>query len=244
MPDNNTPEVAMILAAGMGNRMRPLTKKCPKPLIKVGGVPIIDRTLMKLKEAGLKKAIINVHYMADKMEAHLGKFKHPPKIEISDERSELLETGGGITKALPLLGPKPFFTINSDAIWTNGPTNTLNTLAKNYGDEDEVHLLIIKTEEAVGYYGEGYTGKGDFYLEDDGRLSWRAGREFAPYMFGGITIMSPKLFEGREIKPFSSIEIFKKAQLKGKLIGHVHNGHWYHAGCPKAVDDINTILEG
>ena len=239
----NIPTIAMILAAGLGKRMQPLTSTRPKPLIKVGGIAVIDRTLKHIGEAGISKAVVNVHYMADMMEEHLSNSKAPPEIIISDERESLLETGGGITKALPHLGNNPFFTINSDAIWQDGPENTFHKLAHGYVHEDEVHLLIIKTDLAYGYYGEGYTGKGDFFLKDDGQLEWRKGRDYAPYMFGGITLMSPKLFQDKKPEPFSSLEIFIKAQEAGKLFGHVHNGHWYHVGCPKAVGDIEVLLE-
>ncbi len=236
------PHTAMVLAAGLGRRMQPLTTNKPKPLIKIGGVPIIDRTLFRLKEADIKRVVINVHYMAHMMEDHLNQKSETPEIIISDERHELLETGGGITKALPLIGADPFFSINSDAIWSNGENNTLEQLAIRHGHEDEIHLLAIKTEAAYGYFGEGYSGKGDFYLREDNSIEWRQGRDYAPYMFGGISLMSPKLFEPFKPTPFSSIEVFKEAQLKGKLFGHVHEGRWYHAGCPKAVGDIETLL--
>lgn len=245
MQTHKMPHKAIILAAGLGKRMMPLTAKKPKPLIEVGGVPLIDRTLANLNNTSIETAVINVHYMADMMEAHLHKKPSNLNIKISDERDNLLNTGGGIAKALPLLGDDPFFSINSDAIWTDRDQDedALKNLAKNYHGEDEVHLLIIKTKEAFGYFGQGYFGKGDFYLNDNKSLEWRRGRDFAPYMFGGIALMSRKLFTGREIKPFSSLEILKDAQSKGKLFGHVHRGRWYHAGCPQAVKDIDILLQ-
>ena len=175
---------AMVLAAGLGTRMRPLTDTLPKPLVKVAGRALLDHVLDRLDQAGVTDAVVNVHHMADAIEAHL-KTRTRPKIRISDERGELLDTGGGVVKALPLLGPAPFFHMNSDALWIEGVTPNLSRLAAQFDAAGmDILLLLASTATSIGY-----EGRGDFAMTPDGRISRRAEREVAPFVYAGAAIL-------------------------------------------------------
>ncbi|MET0278887.1 MAG: nucleotidyltransferase family protein [Pseudorhodoplanes sp.] len=224
------PKTAMVLAAGFGERMRPLTATMPKPLVKVAGRALIDYGLDKLAEAGVKTAVVNVHYLADQIEKHVAARKHP-RIVISDERTAILDTGGGIVKALPLLGKEPFFLINSDSIWLDGVRGNLDRLAAAWDDKRmDVLLLLAPATNSIGY-----SGRGDFSMAPDGRLRARAEREVTPFVYAGAAILSPRLFEGAPQGKFSLTRLFDRASESERLFGLRLDGLWMHVGTPDAI---------
>jgi len=220
----------MVLAAGLGKRMRPLTDTVPKPLVKVAGRALIDYTLDRLADAGVEAAVVNVHYFADTIEKHV-KPRTRPKIVISDERNELLDTGGGVVKALPLLGAEPFFHVNSDTIWIEGVTPNLARLGATFdaGRMDGL-LLLAATATSIGY-----EGRGDFAMSPDGRLSRRAERDVVPFVYAGAAILSPALFADAPGGAFSLNALFGRAIEAGRLFGARLEGTWMHVGTPAAV---------
>ena len=224
------PRSAMVLAAGLGKRMRPLTDTVPKPLVKVAGKALIDYTLDRLADAGVETAVVNVHYFADKIESHL-KGRTRPKIVISDERAELLDTGGGVVKALPLLGTGPFFHVNSDTIWIEGVTPNLKRLGAMFDPATMDGLLLL----AATATSIGYDGRGDFSMSPDGRLSWRAERDVVPFVYAGAAVLSPALFKDAPAGPFSLNARFSRAIEAGRLFGTRLEGTWMHVGTPAAV---------
>jgi len=234
------PAKAMVFAAGLGTRMRPLTDRAPKPLITVAGKPLIDHVLDRFAIAGLETAIVNVHYLACQIEEHLATRKIP-RILISDEREKLLDQGGGIAKALPLLGPEPFFIANTDAFWIEGPGNNLGRLAASWDPEGmDILLLVAATAASVGV-----DSPGDFYMAPDGRLTRRPEREIAPFVYTGFGIVKPALFarETRDIFPLAPF--FFEAAKTGRLFGQRLDGLWLHAGTPQAIEEMErTIARG
>ena len=232
-----TPQTAMVLAAGYGTRMRPLTDTRPKPLIEVAGKPLIDYALDRFVTAGVARAVVNVHYLADMVESHLAK-RSTPQIIISDERADLLETGGGLKKARAELGAAPIFCTNTDAILIDGPGPSACTrLADNFDidDMDALLLLVPKTRAT------GYDGKGDFDLGAKGRLQWRSG-DTAEYVFTGLQILSPSLLDGAPDGAFSTKVLWDRAHAAGRLRGVVHDGHWMHVGDPDGLAQANAFL--
>jgi len=225
-----TPTRAMVLAAGLGKRMRPLTDTVPKPLVKVGGKALLDYTLDRLADVGVETAVVNVHYFADAIERHL-KARTRPKIVISDERGELLDTGGGVVKALPLLGTEPFFHVNSDTIWIEGVTPNLARLAAMFEPKRMDGLLLM----AATATSIGYDGRGDFSMGPDGRLGWRGEREVVPFVYAGAAILSPTLFADAPQGAFSLNRLFEHAIEAGRLYGSRLEGTWMHVGTPAAV---------
>lgn len=218
----------MVLAAGLGTRMRPLTDNLPKPLIRVAGRPLIDWTLDRFAAAGVKRAVVNVHYHADQMESHL-KARARPQIFISDERRLLLETGGGLKKARPLLGEAPVFCTNTDAILIDREEEACAALAKAWRDEEmDALLLLAPIGEASGY-----DGAGDFDLLD-GRPVRRSGAT-ADYVFTGLQIIRPALLDGAPEGPFSTRLLWDKAAAADSLYAIVHNGPWMHVGDPEGL---------
>ncbi len=224
------PRTAMVLAAGFGERMRPLTDRMPKPMVEVAGKPLLDHVLDRLADAGVDKAVVNVHYLADQIEAHVeGRTK--PKVVISDERAQLLDTGGGVVKALPLLGDKPFFHVNSDSIWIDGVHGNLQRLAAAFDPQTmDALLLLAPVAGSIGY-----SGRGDFAMATDGRLRRRAEREVLPFVYAGAAILSPRLFAGAAVKPFSLTTLFDRASESGRLFGLRLEGLWMHVGTPDAI---------
>ena len=221
---------AMLLAAGLGTRMRPLTERLPKPLVDVAGKPLIDHALARLREAGVQKAVVNVHYLADRLEEHLAAVKDL-KIEISDERKELLETGGGLVKALPQLGKDPFFVVNTDSLWIEGASPALERLRQSWdGRRMDILLLLASTVNTVGY-----DSRGDFHLEKDGSIVRRKEREVAPFVFTGIYLVHPRLLKGAPEGKFSMNVLFDKAIATGKLKGVRHDGIWMEVGTPEGI---------
>jgi len=220
----------MVLAAGLGKRMRPLTDTVPKPLVKVAGRALIDYTLDRLADAGVETAVVNVHYFADTIEKHV-KSRTRPKIVISDERAELLDTGGGVVKALPLLGDAPFFHVNSDTIWIEGVTPNLARLGTMFdAREMDALLLLAATTTSIGY-----EGRGDFAMGADGRLAWRGERAVVPFVYAGAAILSPALFRDAPAGAFSLNTLFERAIETDRLFGTRLEGTWMHVGTPAAV---------
>jgi N-acetyl-alpha-D-muramate 1-phosphate uridylyltransferase len=219
----------MVLAAGLGTRMRPLTDTLPKPLVKVAGKALIDHVLDRLADAAVATAVVNVHHMADQIEAHL-KGRTRPRIAISDERGALLDTGGGVVKALPLLGAEPFIHMNSDTLWIEGVTPNLPRLAAHFAAGMDVLLLLASTTASIGY-----EGRGDFVMAPDGRLARRSEREVAPFVYAGAAMMRPALFANGPSGKFSLNTMFDRAMEAGRLYGLRLEGTWMHVGTPEAI---------
>ena len=231
------PAKAMVFAAGLGTRMRPLTERVPKPLIAIAGKPLIDHVLDRFAIAGVDTAIVNVHYLAGQIEAHLAARK-APKIIISDEREKLLDQGGGIAKALPLLGPEPFFVANTDAFWIEGPGNNLGRLAASWDPERmDVLLLVAAATASVGV-----DSPGDFNMAPDGRLSRRPEREIAPFVYTGVGIVKPALFARETRNVFPLARLFFEAAEKERLFGQRLDGLWLHAGTSQAIADVERAI--
>src|SRR5690349_8597276 len=232
MPKRRTamPRCAMILAAGFGTRMRPLTDKMPKPLVPVGGKALINHVLDRLAAVGVETAVVNVHHFADQIEQHL-KPRRAPRIAISDERAAVLGTGGGVAKALPLLGTAPFFHVNSDTLWIDGVKPNLERLATAFQpDRMDALLLLAPTATSVGY-----AGRGDFAMGPDGRLRRRAEREVVPFVYAGIAILAPALFRDAPSGEFALTQLFDRAIEQERLCGLRLDGLWMHVGTPDAV---------
>ena len=228
----------MVFAAGLGTRMRPITETMPKPLIKVGGKALIDHMLDRFAAAGLVDAIVNVHYRADQIEAHLKGRTHP-RITISDERDLLLDQGGGIRKVLPLLGDAPFFICNTDAFWLEGPRSNLAALAARWDPAlMDVLLLVAATTSSIGV-----DWPGDFTMGADGRLRRRGERDVAPFVYAGIGIMKPSLFDAAPDGPLRLSPYFFDAAAKGRLYGQRLDGQWLHVGTPEAIDEAEETIK-
>jgi MurNAc alpha-1-phosphate uridylyltransferase len=225
----NAPRHAMIFAAGFGLRLRPLTDKIPKPLIEVAGCTILDRILDRCQAAGAVKAVVNTHHLAEKVAAHLAR-RRDPEIVLSHEDA-LLETGGGVRQALPLLGPDPFYVINGDVLWTDGPGDTLRRLADNWDGASMDALLLLHPVVNT----RDYRGRGDFFLDQLGRVRRRAPHEVAPFVFTGIQILHPRLFEDTPSTRFSLNLLYDRAATLARLFGIVHDGDWFHIGTQGAL---------
>lgn len=228
---------AMLLAAGLGTRMKPLTDTRPKPLIEVAGRTLLDRVLDKLAAQGVTRAVVNVHYLADMIEAHL-KARTDIEIIISDERAEILETGGGVIKALPLLGDDPFFVVNTDVTWATANDDTFARMADAY-DPDEMDALLLLAEMGATM---GFRGPGDFFLGPDGQLSRRGEKPSAPYVFAGTHITRADLLRSYEAKPFSANTYWNAFGRAGRLFGTVMKPFWLHVGDPKGRDEAEARL--
>jgi MurNAc alpha-1-phosphate uridylyltransferase len=224
------PDRAMVLAAGLGTRMRPFNGEAPKPLVKVGGKALIDHVLDRLADTGVERAIVNVHHLADQIERHL-KPRQRPHIVISDERPALLGTGGGVVKALDELGDAPFFHVNSDTIWIDGVKPNLHLLAAAF-DPDRMDALLLLAPTATS---TGYAGRGDFAMAPDGRLVRRGEREVVPFVFAGAAILTPALFRGAPAGAFPLTAMFDRAMEAERLYGLRLEGVWMHVGTPEAV---------
>ena len=228
---------AMVLAAGLGLRMRPLTLTVPKPLVEVAGKALIDHGFDRLREAGVSKAIVNVHYLAGQIEAWAGR-QRSPAIEISDERSEILDTGGGIAMALPRLGPDPFFVLNSDSFWLDGRVPALTRLRQAWIDElMDCLLLLSPLAQTVGY-----DGKGDFQRNIDGRLRRLGHGTSEPLAYIGAYVVHPRLFSGAPRGKFSMNLLWDRAIAEDRLFGLVHDGLWLHAGTPDAIVEAERAI--
>lgn len=227
---------AMVLAAGRGERMRPLTDKRPKPLIEVNGSPMIDQILDRLAAAGIEDAVVNLHYLGDQLHEHL-EGRPRPRVSFSREES-LLDTGGGVTKALPLLGEEPFFVVNGDVVWLDGPRPVLQRLAEAWNPDTMDALLLLQP----GNGAFGYDGPGDFRMDPLGRLTRRAERKLAPFVYAGLQVLHPRLFEGAPEGAFSLNLLWDQAAAAGRLYGLRHEGAWYHVGTPAALKAVEREL--
>jgi len=229
---------AMILAAGLGTRMRPLTLTRPKPLIEVAAQPLIEHSLDRLAEAGIERCVVNMHYLADQVEAWAGERTGLPEIVLSDERDALLDTGGGVVKALPLLGRDAFFVLNSDSFWTDAGSSNLVRMRQTWdASRMDCLLLLAPMASAVGF-----AGPGDFFLDDDGRLERRGQREAAPYAYAGCYLVAPALFEGAPTGAFSMNLLWDRALKARRLFGLALNGLWLHVGTPDAIGLAEAAL--
>ena len=233
-----SPRRAMVLAAGMGTRMRPLTDTMPKPLVKVDGKPLLDHVLDRLAAEGVERAVVNVHHFAEQIIAHLAD-RRRPQIAISDERGVLLDTGGGVVKALPELGDAPFYHLNADTIWIDGVKRNLARLADAFDPAAmDALLLLAPTAGSVGY-----DGRGDFNMASDGRLRRRPERQVAPFVYAGAAILTPALFAGAPAGKFSLTTLFSRAADAGRLYGLRLEGLWMHVGTPQAVAAAETAIK-
>jgi MurNAc alpha-1-phosphate uridylyltransferase len=233
------PHTAMIMAAGLGKRMRPLTATRPKPLIQVAGQALLDHVLERLRAAGVKKVVVNVHYLADSVEAHLATRPHGLEIVISDERSLLMETGGGLVKAAPVIDCDPFLSVNSDNYWVDGPADTLRLLASQWNDERmDALLLLVPLARA-----ENHRGMGDFHMERTGRLRRRERSHVAPFVFTGIQMVSKRLLRDAPEGPFSTNILWNRAIEEGRCYGAVHQGLWFDVGTPKSIELTEAALQ-
>jgi len=228
------PKTAMLLAAGLGTRMRPLTDNMPKPLIEVGGKALIDWTLDQIAEAGVETAVVNVHHKAQMLTDH-SRGRDKPKIFISDETALLLDTGGGVVKALPLLGDAPFFVLNCDGILLGRPIESLMRIWKP--DEIDIAMLVHPRETA-----HGFDGAGDFFVDETGHLERRGKANAAPFVYAGAYILHPRVLKNRTPEPFSMNEIWDKAITAGRMKAVVHAGEWFHVGTPDAVGKTDAAL--
>ncbi len=231
------PDTAMVMAAGLGKRMQPLTLSRPKPLVPVLGKPLIDHVLDRLVAQRVKRAVVNVHYKGDMLIAHLAR-RTDIEIVISDERGELLDTGGGTKRALPLLGNKPFFYVNSDSIWVEGTAHALDRLAEGFDPmRHDAFLMMAPSVRAIGY-----DGLGDFTMDPWGALARRKPPRLAPFVWMGIQIMTPQLFADTPDGAFSTNLLWDKAAAKDRLFGMRFDGTWLHVGTPEGVSDAEAFL--
>ena len=232
------PTTAMVFAAGLGTRMRPVTDAIPKPLVQIGGKTMLDHMLDRLDEVGVEKAIVNVHYRADQIENHLLD-RAKPAVVISDERETLLDQGGGIVHALPELGPNPFYICNTDALWLEGPRSNLRRLAATW-DSERMDILLLVASAATSV---GVDWAGDFTMDVEGRLIRRREGMVAPFVYAGIGIVKGDLFAGIEDKIFKLAPFFFEAAERGRLFGTRLEGTWLHVGTPEAIGEAEAAFE-
>ena len=231
------PYKAMVLAAGLGTRLKPVTDTLPKALVQVDNRALIDHALDRLEAVGVGEVVVNTHYLAEQLQAHLSGRKSPV-LQISHE-DDLLDTGGGIAKALPLLGNYPFLAVNADAFWLNGPYDALQRMAHTWDDDTMDGLLLLhSTVEAYGY-----TGLGDFCAPlGDGVLTRRLEGEVSPWLFTGIQMLHPRLFKTAPDGALSLNLLYDRAIESGRLLGVVHDGEWFHVGTPQGLEEAETYM--
>lgn len=232
-----TIRTAMLLSAGLGKRMRPLTDNCPKPLIEVGGRALLDRVLDKIAAQGVERAVVNVHYLPEQITEHL-KSRTDIQILISDEREQLLETGGGVINALMLLGEDPFFVINTDVTWATPGDETFSEMAEAWKPAQMDALLLLARMENT----TGFRGAGDFFLEDDGQLRRRGDAASAPYVFAGTHITQANRLRDYRVEPFSANRYWNDFAERQRLFGTVMSPFWLHVGDPEGRDEANAKL--
>jgi len=231
------PARAMVLAAGLGLRMRPITSKVPKPLVKVSGRTLIDRIIDRFEEVGIETVVVNVHHLGQQIEAHLAG-RGSPEMRFSPEET-LLETGGGVHHALPLLGDEPFFVANADTLWLNGVQPALARLARTW-DEGRMDGLLMLHSTVDAY---GYQGLGDFCIDLEGALTRRPECEVSPYLFTGVQLLHPRLFKGAPEGAFSLNVLYDRAIAAGRLFGMVHDGEWFHVGTPEGLAQAESFVQ-
>lgn len=236
--DAKVPNTAMVMAAGKGTRMRPLTASRPKPLIEVAGTTLLDHVLDHLRAAGVGRIVVNVHYFADSIEAHLKSRARDLEVVISDERGELLETGGGLMKAKPLLQDDPFLCVNTDNIWLDGPVDGIRLLASHWDDERmDALMLLVPLARA-----NNHSGRGDFRMDPWGRLSRRKFGRLAPYVWTGIQMLSQRLLVDPPAEAFSTNILWDRAIAAGRCFGVVHQGIWFDVGTPPAIARTEAMI--
>ena len=229
---------AIALAAGLGLRLRPFTLTTPKPLVSVAGKTLLDHALDKMAALGVEDCVVNMHHLADQIASHVAK-RRKPKISLSDETGQLLETGGGIAKALSFFEGQAFIAANADILWTDAPSApTALERLKNAWDEKKMDGLLLLVPRPGAF---GYDGAGDFFLDEGMRLRRKQPGQQAPFVFAGVQILHPRLFEGAPLGPFSLNLLYDKALAKGRLFGLVHDGGWYHIGTPQALARAREI---
>lgn len=237
-PGTTTIETAMVLAAGLGKRMRPLTATRPKPLVEVAGKPLLDHVFDRLRSAGIKRAVVNVHYLADALEAHIRHKIKDIEVQVSDERALLLETGGGLVKALPLIRDDHFLVVNSDNLWIDGPIDAIRLLASRWDEATMDALLLVVPLARANCHN----GRGDFHMDPLGRLSRRKPGRIAPFVYTGVQIVSRRLAEGAPDGPFSTNLLWDRAIEAGRCFGVVHQGLWFDVGTPAAIGKAEALL--
>lgn len=242
MAQPDVPKKAFVLAAGRGERMRPLTDNCPKPLLEVGGRTMLDRALDALAAAGVEEAVVNTCYLPEMIEAHLTRRMASglgPKITFSRE-DVMLDTGGGVKKMIEFFGNEPFYVLNADVVWTDGATPTLEAMAKIWDPAKMDLLLLLHTTTDL----PSYAGRGDYYLAEgsDQPVFGKNAPEKPNYIFAGPRIVNPKLFDGAPEGAFSFLQLFHKAEAAGRLYAARHDGDWHHVGNPEALEQTNRIL--
>ncbi|WP_244493740.1 nucleotidyltransferase family protein [Aureimonas sp. AU4] len=231
------PRTAMILAAGLGKRMRPITSTIPKPLVEVRGKALIDYGLDALARNGVERVVVNVHYMAELMRAHLRK-RRDMEVVVSDETDRLLESGGGIVRARPLLGDDPFYLLNADTFWIDGYRDNLDLVADLWDPaKSDITLLIAEMRQATGY-----EGRGDFTMDKEGRLRRVAERDMSPFIYAGAGILNPAVFDGLPEETFSLNRVFDTAIAADRLYGVRLDGLWITVGTPAAVREANDAF--
>jgi MurNAc alpha-1-phosphate uridylyltransferase len=235
----DVPSTAMIMAAGLGKRMRPLTATRPKPLIEVAGKALLDHVLDRLRAAGVKKVVVNVHYLADALEAHLAGRAKGLDVVISDERNLLMETGGGLVQAAPLIDSDPFLSVNSDNLWVDGTADTLRLLASHWDDSRMDALLLLVPLARAG----NHRGMGDFHMDRSGRLKRRRQSHVAPFVFTGVQMLSKRLLRDAPEGPFSTNILWDRAIEEGRCFGAVHQGLWFDVGTPKSIPQTEAALQ-
>jgi MurNAc alpha-1-phosphate uridylyltransferase len=238
-PGVPVPKTAMVMAAGLGKRMRPLTATRPKPLIKVAGQTLLDHVLDRVRAAGIRRVVVNVHYLADAIEAHLKTHASDLDVTISDERTQLMETGGGLVQARQLIGDQPFVVVNADNFWLDGPTDAIRALAAAWNDATMDALLLVVPLARAHCHG----GQGDFYLDARGRITGRRkpGR-VAPFVYTGVQILSPRVIADWPEGPFSTMLFWERAIAAGRAYAVVHQGLWFDVGTPGAVKIVEAEL--
>ncbi len=222
---------AMVMAAGLGKRMRPLTATKPKPQIEVAGKPLLDHVFDRLRAAGVKKVVVNVHYLADVLQAHLANTADGLDVTISDERELLLETGGGLVRAQSMIDSDPFLAINSDNFWVDGPSDTLKLLASHWDDARMDALLLLVPQARAA----NHSGQGDFHMTATGTLRRRGKAKVAPFVFTGIQMLAKRLITDAPDGPFSTNLFWDRAIAQGRCFGAVHQGLWFDVGNPAAI---------
>ena len=229
---------AMVLAAGLGKRMRPLTATRPKPLVEVAGKPLLDHVLDRLRAAGIGKVVVNVHYLADALEAHLKRKAADLDVRISDERGLLLETGGGVAKALPLIAEDSFLIANSDNLWIDGPRDAISLLAERWDEEAMDALLLLVPLARANCH----SGIGDFHMDPLGHITRRRPSKVAPFVYTGIQIVSKRLLTDIPEGPFGFMLLWERAIAAGRAFGFVHQGLWFDVGTPPAIGKTEALL--
>ena len=238
-PGGTVPKTAMVMAAGLGKRMRPLTATRPKPLVVVNGRALIDHVFDRLRASGIERAVVNVHYLADTLEAHLLNRVDGIDVVVSDERKQLMETGGGIVQARELIGDAPFLVVNSDNLWVDGPSDAIRMLAAAWDDAKMDALLLLVPLARANHHA----GEGDFRLAADGRITGRRQPgKLAPFVYTGVQILSPRVIADWPEGPFSTMLFWERAIAAGRAYGMVHQGLWFDVGTPAAIPRTEALL--